>query len=384
MARRKPKAQNQKPKADVKQYAVVGQKFSAFELPKIKEVRGKDYVYYGEKNLFPQHLIDLYNNSAMHHTAIQSIKDGILGAGIELIGDKHINKKGQTIDDIFELITLDYTLFEGYALNVIWNREGNKIVEIYHLPFNNVRSGKFDEDEEIAEYYYSSDWSKVRKYKPKPYRAYSQTDNKGENASQIYYCHKYTPGNDHYPMPAYVGSLNDIELDGRVSRFHNANISNGLAPSMFIKFRNGVPTPEAQREIYREIEDTFTGEENAGRFFLNFSEPGKEMEVQAIENSNDDYYITLEERISSRILTAHRITSPLLLGIKDSAGFSSNADEIRVAYTHFESTVVEPKRKKILNTFSYILKSAGYNVNLTVQPKQLIIQETTTEDETKE
>ena len=366
-------------------YSIKGGKFEALDLPNIKEVRGKEYVYYGDKNLFPQQLIQLYDGSAMHHTAVQAIKDGIIGDGIELVGDEYINSNGETVNDVFEKIALDYSIFQGYALNLVWNKEGTRIAEIYHIPFANVRSGKQDENDEVTEYFYSSDWSNVRKNKPVAYRAYDATDNKKDNASQIYYCYNYTPGNDVYPLPAYVGALNDIELDGRVSRFHNANISNGLAPSMFVQFRNGVPTPEERRDIYREIEETFSGEDNAGRFFLAFSEPGKELQVTPIENANDDYYITLEERISSRILTAHRITSPLLLGIKDSSGFSSNADEIKVAYMHFESTVVEPKRKKILSTYGYMLKMFGFNVGLTVAPKTITIEETTVnESETQE
>ena len=329
-------------------------------------------MYYGEKNLFPQQLIELYDSSAMHHTAIQAIKDGIIGDGIDLIGGEYINSKGETVDEVFEKIALDYAIYNGYSVNVVWNKEGTRIAEIYHLPFANIRSGKQDENDEITEYFYSSDWANVRKYKPVAYRSFDPTDNKGDNASQIYYCFNYTPGNDVYPLPAYVGALNDIELDSRVSRFHNANISNGLAPSMFVQFRNGIPTPEERRMIYNEIEETFTGQDNAGRFFLAFSEPGKELEVTPIENANDDYYITLEERISSRILTAHRITSPLLLGIKDSAGFSSNADEIMIAYSHFMNTVVEPKRKKILSTYAYLLKQFGLNVTVEVRSKQII------------
>lgn len=366
-------------------YSVKGQQFDALELPNIKEVRGKEYVYYGDKNAFPGKLIELYDNSAMHHTCIQAIKDGIFGEGIEVIGDEYVNSNGETIDDIFEKIVLDYTLYQGYALNVIWNKEANKIVEIYHLPFNNVRSGKMNEDDEITEYQYASDWEKLRKNPYKSYRAFNATDNKGENATQIFYYHNYTPGNDYYPLPAYVGALNDIELDARISRFHNANISNGLAPSMFVQFRNGQPSPEERREIYNEMENTFSGEENAGRFFLAFSEPGKELQVTPIENANDDYYITLEARISSRILTAHRISSPLLLGIKDANGFSSNADEIKVAYTHFESTVVAPKRKKVLTSYGYLLKLFGFNIKLTVAPKTIIIEDTViNETETKE
>lgn len=361
-------------------YSIQGGQFEAIHTPQTKEIRGKDYVYFGDDNLYPQKLIELYDSSAMHHTAVQAIKDGIIGEGLNLIGGEYVNSQGETINEVFEKIALDYALYAGYAVNVIWNKEGTRIAEIYHLPFANVRSGKMDEEDKVLEYFYSSDWSNVRKYKPVAYRSFDPTDNKKDNASQIYFCKSYTPGNDYYPLPDYQGAVNDIDLDARVSRFHNANISNGLAPSMFVQFRNGVPHPDERRDIYREIEQTFSGEDNAGRFFLAFSEPGKELEVTPIENANDDYYITLEQRISSRILTAHRITSPLLLGIKDAAGFSSNADEIKVAYAHFEGTVIEPKRKKILSTFGYILKLHGLNVSIEVQPSEILVEETKIEE----
>tara|TARA_R110000822_G_scaffold301033_3_gene424668 strand:- start:1296 stop:2453 length:1158 start_codon:yes stop_codon:yes gene_type:complete len=353
-------------------YSVMASNFSVPALPLIREVRGKEYMYYGEENLFPGRLIELYDSSAIHHTCIQAIKDGIFGEGIETIGTEYINTKGETIDDIFEKITLDYTLYQGYALNVIFNKGGDGIAEVYHLPFNNVRSGKVDENDEVNEYFYSSDWANVRKHTPMPYKAFDPTDNKGDNASQIFYYFNYTPGNDVYPLPAYVGALNDITLDSKVSRWHVNNISNGLAPSLFISFKNGIPLPESRREVYKEIQETFSGEENAGRFFLSFSDADTAPEVTPITAANDTYYITLEERITSRILSAHRISSPSLLGLATGTGFSSVADEIRVAYSHFEGTVVEPKRKKITTSFGYILKLAGYNVNIKVIPNRLI------------
>lgn len=354
-------------------YSIKGAKFEAIDLPIIQEQRGKDYIKFGLDNLFPQTLIELYDTSAMNHTCIDAIKDGIYGEGITDYGTEYINTDGETINDIFSKISLDYTLFGGYALNVIWNKEGTRIAEIYHLPFANVRSGKPDEYDNVNSYWYCSDWEKVRKHKAIEYKAFDVTDTKKDNASQIYYCMNYTPGNDVYPLPAYIGGVNDIQLDARVSRFHNANISNGLAPSMFVQFRNGIPSPEERRDIYNEIDETFSGEENAGRFFLAFSEPGKELQVTPIENANDDYYITLEARITSRILTAHRITSPLLLGIKDGAGFSSNADEIITSYSHFMNTVVRPKQSKVLDTYGYLLNLAGYNVTLEVEPVPMII-----------
>ena len=356
-------------------YSIKGSNFQAIELPDIREVRSKEYMYYGALNLFPQSLIELYDTSAIHHTCIDAITAGIVGDGIEIIGDEYVNQKGETIDEIFEKISLDYTLYQGYALNIIWNKERTKIAEMYHLPFGNVRSGKPNEEDEVEEYMYSADWSNLRKYPYQSYRAFDASDNKGDNASQIYYCYNYTPGNQVYPLPSYVAAMNDISLDAQVSRFHANNIANGLAPSMFVQFRNGTPSPEERRDVYKEIEKTFQGTENAGRFFLAFSEPGKELQVTPIDSANDDYYILLEERISSRILTAHRITSPLLLGIKDSTGFSSNAEEIKVAYAHFEGTVVEPKRKKIISGFGYMLRLAGYNVGIKIRPNKLVNEE---------
>ena len=360
-------------------YAVNGAQFQAVELPDIKEVRGKEYMYYGNLNLFPQSLIELYDTSAMHHTCIDAITAGIVGDGIEIIGDEYVNQKGETIDEIFEKVSLDYTLYNGYAINVVWNKERTKIAEMYHLPFANVRSGKPNEEDEVEEYMYSADWANLRKYPYQTYKAFDTTDNKGDNASQVFYFYNYTPGNQVYPLPNYVAAMNDISLDAQVSRFHANNIANGLAPSMFVQFRNGVPSPEERRDVYKEIEKTFTGTENAGRFFLAFSEPGKEMQVTPIDSANDDYYLLLEQRISSRILTAHRITSPLLLGIKDSTGFSSNADEIKVAYAHFEGTVVEPKRKKIVSGFGYMLRLAGYNVGIKIRPNKLVNEEEVTD-----
>lgn len=363
----------------MQKYIFKSQQFEAIHLPSIAEKKGKDWIDFGSNNLYPDLLIQLYNNSAMHHTCIDAKADAVYGQGINNFGEDIVNSFGETMNEIFEKITKDYLMFGGYSLNVIWSRDGQSIAEYYHIPFNNVRSGKMNEEEKIEEYYYCSDWSQYRKYKPVAYKSFSMTDNKGDNASQIYYYYDYTIGNSYYPLPSYVGAVNDIDLDARISRFHNSNISNGLAPSMMLTFRNGIPTVDEQNEIWRDIERTFAGEDNAGKFFVNFAEPGREPTLEAIAPTQDTYYLTLEERVSSRILTASRISSPLLLGIKDAAGFSSNAEEIETAYAHFLGTVIMPDQKKILTSFNKIVKLNGYNVKLTVNPSPILYTSATIE-----
>jgi len=344
----------------------------ALDLPEFVEMRGKDWVSFGKDNLYPDKIIELYNTSAMNGTAINSITDAVKGEGIAEYGELVVNQLGDTLNDLYERIALDYVLFGGYVLNVIWNRGGDKVVEIYHLSFDKVRSGKLNEEDVVEEYYYSSNWGNTRKYKPVRYKSYDPLDNKGENASQIFYCFDYTPGNMIYPLPAYVGALNDIQLDARISKYHNSNISNGFSGGVLINMPNGEPTPDEQRALYRDLVKSFTGEDNAGRLFVSFSEgPELAPQVQAVTSANDDYYTTLETRISSRILTAHRITSGRLIGVRDEGGLGNNADEIEVAYTHFVSTTIEPKQKKINKCLSRVLSAYGIDTPLSIIPSTI-------------
>ena len=161
--------------------------FEAIGLPEFKEVRGKDWVSYGADNLYPIELIELLQTSAIHNTAIQAKLDAVVGEGVMDVGESIVNAGGETLNEIYEKITYDKVTFNGYALNVIWNSAGDKVVEIYHVPFANVRSGKLNEEDKVEQYYYSNNWSNTRKYKPVEYKCYSTTDNRGDNASQIYY-----------------------------------------------------------------------------------------------------------------------------------------------------------------------------------------------------
>jgi len=347
--------------------------FSSIEIPKFVEVRGKDWVNYGEDNLYPEKLIELKNSSAIHNTCLDAIYTGIFGEGLEVAGDTIVNTLNETLNDIYQKISIDFAVFKGYALNVIWNKAGDRIAEIYHLPFNKVRSGKMNEEDVVDTYFFSSNWKNTKKYIPIAYPAFSNTDTKGDMASQIYYYKGYSVGNDIYPLPTYIGAINDIQLDGRISVFHNSNISNGMSPGLIITFPNGDPTEDEKRKLWKDLNEAFASEKNAGKVFLNFTNSPEEAPTfQVLDSPNDDYYITLENRISSRILTSHKISSPLLLGIRDTGtGLGNNANELEVAYAHFIGVVIEPKQKEINKSLNKVVRSFGLNISLEIIPSKI-------------
>lgn len=350
------------------------------ELPLFIERVGRKWVEYGADNNFPGFIAGLYNKSAMNRTAILSKLDGTVGQGLKTRKEednyllKRANPK-ESWNDVFEKIALDYITFGGYALNIIWSNDGETIAEIYHLDFTRVRSGIHDMvTDEVKHYYYSTNWANWRRFTPLQYHTFDPSKSL-EHPSQVMYCFDYEPGALFYPLPSYSGGLNDIQIDVEVSKFHINNLANGLAPSLFVGLNNGIPDPEARQEIYDEITMAFRGAENAGKAFIAFSDDKDHApDITPIPAANSDYYVQLETRITSRILSAHRITSPMLLGLyhEGGTGLGSNKDEIETAYAHFISTVIKPIQKSMLKVLDTIMYYRGYeDVELYIEPNKM-------------
>jgi hypothetical protein len=183
----------------------------------------------------------------------------------------------------------------------------------------------------------------------------------------------YNPAQKYYPLPDWSGSITAASVDVQIDSFHYANLQQGLVPSLFIQMSNGIPDLDTQNQIYQDIAATFSGVDSAGKFFLSFcADKDHGTEVTPIESANDEYYIALSERIYQVILTGHRITSPLLLGIRDTGGgLGNNANEILVASEHFSSIVIKPIQKNMLKTFDRLMQYCGHDVELYIEPLRL-------------
>jgi hypothetical protein len=346
-------------------------------------VRGQQWMNFGADNLYPNNLVTpLFNGSAMNRTCITSKHIYAVGNGIESINPdleyvlEKANSEDETWQDIFSRAVLDYIIYGGCALNVIWNESGDRIVEIYNMDFNDIRSGLIDrETDKVEFYFYSPDWSRFRKdlFRPRAIKSFdpSQAD---KYPNQILYFFEYTPGSKYYPLPSYSGGLTAAQVDVSVDSFHYFNLMNGLNPSLFISMNNGIPSPEEQQDIYSQLASAFSGVDGAGKFFLTFATDKEHgTEIVPVESANDQYYIALSQRLAQQILTAHRITSPLLLGIKDigGSGLTNNKDEITVAALHFQTTTIAPIQKTMLRLFNKILKYTGTGIEVKLDPLTL-------------
>ena len=352
-------------------------------LPKFVETNSGDWVLFGKDNLWPNLIVTLYNQSSMNRTCILSKYDAVIGKGLKAEGEVPMANPKETLSELFEKCALDYILHGGFGVNIVWNRLGTT-ADLYHVDFTKIRSGKPNKTTgKVDKYYTCYDWKNWRKYGVIPLCELDKSLSK-DQPNQLCYAKDYSPGNDIYPLSDWVGAVNDCLTDIQTSIFHNSNLQNGLVPSLWISFKNGIPDPQEQQDIYQRINDTFSGAENAGRFFISFSDdPNTTPDVTPLRAENDSYYIQLDTRVVSRILTAHRITSPLLLGIREGGGgLGSNRDEIITAYEHFISTVIKPLQKFLLKEFNYLLKTCkGLDTDLSIEPRNLFDTPTLTTTE---
>jgi hypothetical protein len=367
---------------------------STYTSPKIKEVKNKDWISYGEDNNYFQYLIDRYNGSPTNNAIINAVSSMIFGKGLDATdSNRKPNEYAQMIslfdNDSVRRLAYDLKLMGQCAIQVIYSKDRKKVAQIEHMPIETLRAEKCNEKGDIEGYYYWKDWEKIRPSdKPLRIPAFGTSN----EAIEILYVKPYRSGYYYYSPVDYQGGLQYAELEEEVSNFHLNNILNGMSPSMLINFNNGTPNAEERRLIEQRIYNKFSGSSNAGKFILAFNdnaESAASIEPVQLSDAHNQYQF-LSEESTKKIMVAHRVVSPMLLGIKDQSGLGNNADELKTASTLMDNTVIRPFQNLLIDAFDKILAFNGISLHLyfkTLQPLEFteinnVVDEETREEET--
>ena len=379
--------------------------------PVITEVRGRDWISYGDangdwSNLYPQFLIDLYYSSSITAAIVNSTAEMIAGedliiedeeerdmeARVKLQNFMDRANSNESLHEVIKKLAFDFKLQGAFALNIVYSKDRTQIAEVYHVDVSKLRCAKPDEFGKTPGYYISADWTNTRSNKPYYVPAFNPNDR--TSANQIMYSGLYSPNMNSYYSADWVSCTNWALIDGRISEYHLNAISSGFSGSFMVNFSNGIPTAEERYQIEQSLTDKFTGQNNAGKFILTFSDDKtRTPEIQAITPSDlDKQYLALQELLTSNILSGHRVTSKTLMGIDTANGFSSNTDEIVNAANFYLNTVVKPFQDQLVKQLRKIFKVNNMDmpVNfvqlkpITVQFDSKTIREVMTQDEIRE
>tara|TARA_R110000751_G_scaffold77693_1_gene156630 strand:+ start:2620 stop:4473 length:1854 start_codon:yes stop_codon:yes gene_type:complete len=365
--------------------------------PIVAEVRGKDWIEYGTedwRNLYPQFIIDLYYSSSITAAIVNATSEMIAGENLIIKDEEDRNTEArvklqnfmdrangnESLHEVIKKVAFDFKLQGAFALNVVWSKDRTQIAEIYHIDVSKVRCARPDELGKTKGYYISSDWTNTRQNKPYYVPAFNTNDR--TSANQIMYAGLYSPNMNSYYTPDWVSCSNWALIDARISEYHLNNISAGFAGSFMINFSNGIPTQEERFQIEQSITEKFTGQNNAGKFVLTFSDDKtRTPEVTPISPADlDKSYIALQELLTQNILSGHRVTSPMLMGIKSDTGLGNNADELNSAANFYLNTTIKGFQDTLVKQLRKIFKVNDMDMPVNFVQLKPITLEFTSED----
>lgn len=333
-------------------------------LPKEVKQRGKDMVFWGEKNNYPDYLLDLYNNVTSLRSIINGTIDFVVGDDVTiskaLQGEDAMNNRGDTIRDLVRCMAKDYLMYGGFALQVIRGKDLQTISEIYYIDLRYLRS-----NEENDVFYYSEDFGKGYT-KANKIISYPKFMKDGQHPSSIIFYKNVDT--QVYSAPLYAASVKACEIERSIDEYHLNSINNGFTGSYVINFNNGVPTDQIKQEVEEAFTSKFTGQKNAGRVAFSWND-NKESQttIQKVELQDfGEKYTALAKHSRQQIFTAFRAT-PNLFGIPtETTGFSEQ--EFSEAFRLYNRTQVQPIQKVIADAFD---KAYGQKGVLTFVPFSL-------------
>ena len=305
-------------------------------------------------------LTEAYNTSTTNAAAIEGIADLIYGKGIVTDEDEFAEQLARLIPaEDLRRVSFDLKLYGNAAFQVMWNKEHTKVIKLYHVPVQTLRAEKLTNTTKVEAYYYCTDWDDYRKQKEK---IRIPTFGSSEEQREIFYIKEYEPNRFYYSLPDWISALQYSFTEAELSNLHLNNIENGFLPVAMVNFNNGVPAPEERQTIEALLESKFSGTRNAGRFMVSFNDDAVNkptIDTIPIENLHEKYQY-VAEYAQDRILVAHRIVSPLLFGIRTAAnGFSSQAEEMKTAFSIMQTMTIQPFQQMLLNAINQIFIEGG-------------------------
>jgi DNA-binding MarR family transcriptional regulator len=326
--------------------------FAEAKQPEYREKKGEGYMQYGDKNDYPNYLVDLFNKSAKHNAIVRNKVHYICGNGWS--GNEQFISKPNRSEDLNELtrkISLDIELFGGAYIEVIWGLD--RVAEMWHIDYTKIRTNK-----DNTQFWYKEDWKDLKK---KDYTVYPSFNPNNKQGKQIYYLKEYRPNGGVYSLPVYFGALNYIESDVEVSKHVLGNAKTGFSASKLITLPDGVPSREEQNEIHRKFKNTYTGADGI-KYMLSFVNDSTRKPIIDDLGQSDltkEDFGRVDTLIQTNIFSGHQVTTPSIFGIAV-AGQLGTRTEMRDGYEIFKNTYVNGKQMFLESFVDMMAAYFGY------------------------
>lgn len=329
------------------------------------------FINWGTMNDFPQMLTGLYYSSSTHKSCVDFLVTAICGEGIDT--DSMMPNYGETWDSFINKLAMDLVLFGGYAFQVIMNKDG-KTYSFFHEPFNNIRCGNPDEDGNISEMWVCKDWTETAKNRPfiLPRFGFNEDEKIEKGKAYLFYYSRYSVDSEYYPLPHYYGAIKAIQTEAELLRYDLKSVLNNFSANGVIAL-DRIDDEKERKQVIDGIQKMFTGAENSNTVMITFKNNGEDNPVTFTpfdkDISNVNLFADNNSRTVDRILSAHRIANPTLIGLPNSGtGFANEGALLEASFNLLNKTVINNMRKEITMTINKMFKINGVDDTIKITP----------------
>jgi len=351
---------------------------SAYTSPVIQENKKNSYIEYGSDNNYFQYLIDRYLYSATNGAIITGIANMIYGKGLDALDsnkkpNEYAQMKSIIKDSDLRKVALERKLLGMAAMQVV--KEKNLVKQVLHFPMQTLRAEKCNDKGQIEAWYYHHDWTKKKPSEDvKRIPAFGFGNG---NEVEIYVIQPYVSGFDYYSPIDYSGSLPYALLEENIADYQINDVQNGFSGTKVINFNNGIPSEEMRDKMKRDVMNKLTGARGEKVIIAFNANAESKTTVEDLPlNDAPAHYEYLSKECFDKLIVGHRVTSPMLLGIRTGdGGLGNNADEIKTATLLFDNIVIKPYQLEIIDAIDEILAVNSISLKLyfkTIQPLEFV------------
>jgi hypothetical protein len=339
---------------------------STIKEPSRVDYNSRDYIRFGDDNLFPQGLAILNRRSATHRSILNNKVIYTLGRGFITEGNeqletfiKSVNNRRESLRKVLKKVIND------------WYSFGNAYLEVVKMP-NNGGVMFFHKDAALGRIHkqrkhviFHPDWSQYegKRHFAKALPLYPNFERIEGFERSVFHFKQYEPEFIDYGIPDWIAALDAAAIGYKTNRWNLSRLENSFQVSGVLEIVGDMSAEDAKK-VKEDLADEFSGEENVGKILAitkQFGEQGSGTRFTPLIQTSDGEWINLHEQSNSDLIVAHNWFRSLS-GINDSTGFDTK--RIRNEYQVAKNTIIGENQDAILSEIIFLINEhSGINAD---------------------